>query len=85
MSNPEAAALTHRGARRRDPADRLGLVTAVLLAVAAYAASIGHDFVYDDVHVIVDNWLLHSLGNWRAILASPWWGVELYRPLTSLT
>ncbi len=85
MSNPEAGAVTQPGARRRDPADRLGLVTAVLLAIAAYAASIGHDFVYDDVHVIVDNWLLHSLGNWRAILGSAWWGTEMYRPLTMLT
>ena len=85
MSNPEAAALAQPGARWRDPTDRLGLVTAVLLAVAAYATSIGHDFVYDDLHMVVDNGLLHSLGNWRAILASPWWGVEMYRPLTALT
>ncbi len=85
MSIPGPSALTAPGAGRRDPSDRLGLVAALLLAVAAYATSIGHDFVFDDLHVIVGNPLLHSIGNWRAILASPWWGVELYRPLTSLT
>ncbi len=45
----------------------------------------GHGFVYDDLHVIVNNPLIHTLANWSSILASPWSGPELYRPLTLLT
>jgi hypothetical protein len=65
--------------------DQWGLALSVLLAVGAYLASVGHDFVYDDVHVIAENPLFHSIANWRAILGSPWWGPELYRPVTALT
>ena len=70
---------------RLDAADVRGLLLSALLALAAFARSVGHDFVYDDVHVIVDNPLFQSIANWRAILAAPWWGPELYRPVTALT
>ncbi len=66
-------------------ADQWGLALSVLLALGAYATSVGHDFVYDDVHVIAENPLFHSMANWRAILGSAWWGPELYRPVTALT
>ena len=66
-------------------ADQRGLAAAVLLAVGAYAISVGHGFVYDDVHVIQANPDLHSIANWWAIVTSPWWGPEAYRPLTALT
>ena len=61
------------------------LAASVLLAVGAYAATVGHGFVYDDVFVIQQNPDFHSLANWRILLVSPWWGPELYRPFTSLT
>jgi hypothetical protein len=65
--------------------DVRGLLLGALLALGAYATSVGHDFVYDDVQVIVDNPLFQSIANWRAIIAAPWWGPELYRPVTALT
>jgi Flp pilus assembly protein TadD len=66
-------------------AERLALLAAVALALGVYAGSVGHDFAYDDVYIIKNRDLLHSLGNWRAILHSTWWGSSLYRPLTMLT
>lgn len=65
--------------------DGVGLLGSALLALGAFAISVGHEFVYDDVKVIVDNATLHSIGNWLAIVSEPWWGPELYRPVTSLT
>ncbi len=66
-------------------AERLALLTCALLALGAFAASVGHEFVYDDVAVIVGNTTLHSIANWLAIVTEPWRGPELYRPVTSLT
>lgn len=62
----------------------LGLGTAVLLALAAYALSVGHDFAYDDVHIIRDNVRLRSLANWREILTTTWWVDAVYRPFSAL-
>ena len=56
-----------------------------LVAVAVYANTLSHQFVYDDIYVIVKNPRLHDLANWLEIVASPWWPRGLYRPLTSLT
>ena len=56
-----------------------------LVAVAVYANTLSHQFVYDDLSVIVNNPRLHSLANWREIVTSPWWHRGLYRPLASLT
>jgi protein O-mannosyl-transferase len=58
---------------------------AALVAFAVYANTLPHQFVYDDVSVIVANPRLHALANWREIVTSPWWPRGLYRPLTSLT
>jgi tetratricopeptide (TPR) repeat protein len=66
-------------------ADRIALLVAVVLAAGAYAGSLGHDFTYDDVHIIKESALLHSLGNWRAILRATWWEDAMYRPFTALT
>ncbi len=60
-------------------------VTAMLIAAGAYAITAGYAFVYDDVHIIQNKTLLHSLANWREILTTTWWGYALYRPLTELT
>jgi hypothetical protein len=65
--------------------DAVGLLGSALLALGAFAISVGHEFVYDDVKVIVDNTTLHSIANWLVIVSEPWWGPELYRPVTSLT
>lgn len=61
------------------------LVAVVVAAIATYAVTGGFGFAYDDVHIIQQNELLHSLDNWKAILTSSWWGNALYRPLTLLT
>ncbi len=58
---------------------------AALAAFAAYASTLSHQFVYDDLSVIVANPRLHHLANWREIVTSPWWPRGLYRPFTSLT
>jgi len=58
------------------------------VAVAALAAlvalpSLWNQFVYDDVQVIVENRLVHSLGSAPEIWTSSYWPVGmLYRPLT---
>lgn len=67
------------------PVDRRVIGAGVLLAGGAFAVTAGYQFVYDDVHVVQNRTLLHSLANWREILTSTWWGYALYRPLTQLT
>lgn len=62
----------------------LGGLAVFAVACTLFAPTYGYDFVYDDVHVIRDNQLIHSLNRWREIIASPWWPDGLYRPLTSL-
>jgi len=61
------------------------VAAAALLAAGAYAMSAGFQFVYDDVHIIQNKTLLHSLANWREILRTTWWGHSLYRPFTELS
>ena len=65
--------------------DRVALFAVVTLAAAVYAGSLGHDFTYDDVHIIKESALLHSLANWQAILRATWWDDAMYRPFTALT
>lgn len=67
-----------------DRAERWVLAASVLLAVGAYAQTAGYEFAYDDVHIIQNNQLLRSLGNWRDIIQSTWWQDALYRPVTML-
>lgn len=57
----------------------------MLVAAGAHAVTAGYAFVYDDIHIIQNKTLLHSLANWREILTTTWWGYALYRPLTELT
>ncbi len=64
---------------------RLGALLVFSTGVALYGPTLRYAFTYDDVHIIPDHPLVHSLANWRAIVASPWWSHGLYRPLTSLT
>lgn len=57
----------------------------VVLALALYAPSVRFEFAYDDVYIIQNNVLLHSLANWRTILGATWWQDAMYRPLTALS
>ncbi len=61
------------------------MIAAALIAAGAYAVTAGYAFVYDDIHIIQNKTLLHSLANWRDILRTTWWGYALYRPLTELS
>jgi hypothetical protein len=54
-------------------------------ATALYLPTVAFAFTYDDVPIVVNEPLLHSLANWRTIVVSPWWENGLYRPLTALT
>jgi len=56
-----------------------GVATAVFVQTAAY------DFTFDDVGIIKNRELYHSLARWREILVSAWWTNTLYRPFTALT
>lgn len=60
----------------------------VLVAMAATTAGLPNRFAQDDVLLIETHFLLHDLGNWKAILASPYWPPPhtdaLYRPVASL-
>jgi protein O-mannosyl-transferase len=66
----------------------LPLAAVVLVAVLATAAGLGNRFAQDDVLLIEEHFLLHDLGNWRAILTAPYWPPPhtdaLYRPVASL-
>jgi protein O-mannosyl-transferase len=70
------------------PAGRRTWPAALLVfgvAAAAFAQTAGYDFTFDDVGIIQNRELFHSLARWREILVSPWWESALYRPLTALT
>ena len=57
-----------------------------VVACAVYAQTARYDFAYDDVGVIQERALFHSIANWRSILTASWWpNKNLYRPLTVLT
>ena len=64
---------------------RLAPALAALVAFVVYTNTLSHQFVYDDLSVIVGNPRLHSIANWPEIVTSPWWPRGLYRPFTSLT
>ncbi len=56
-----------------------------VVACVVYARTAGYDFTYDDVAIIKDRTLFHSLANWRQILVAPWWPDALYRPFAAFT
>jgi hypothetical protein len=65
--------------------DWLAPATVALLALAATVTSIGHDFTFDDRHVILMNERVHALRNvWRLFGESYWplvMGGDGYRPV----
>jgi hypothetical protein len=69
---------------RAKPLSLFGGLAVFAISCILFAPTYRYDFVYDDVHVILNNELIHSLSRWREIIASPWWPDGLYRPLTSL-
>lgn len=77
-----------------DAVNRPLLAVVVALAVLAYANALGNGFVLDDIGIIVENPLVRSGADVRAIFTSPYWPIgasgvsadpALYRPLTVLT
>ena len=68
--------------------DWMAILAVVGVALAASVAGIANNFAQDDLHLILGNVRIHDLGNWWAMLGSPFWpspySQDLYRPLTSL-
>src|SRR5690606_12783592 len=75
------------GMDRSRPFPPLPVALVVLVALAAYATSLGNGYAYDDVWIIQNNARVHELSNLREIWLTSYWpefGDELgaYRPLT---
>ncbi|HLB37718.1 MAG TPA: hypothetical protein VJL31_14195 [Gemmatimonadales bacterium] len=69
---------------RLSRAEGWALAASVLVAVGAFAQTVGYQFVYDDVHLIQNKAAVHSLASWREILTTPLW-FDLYRPISHLS
>jgi len=65
--------------------ERWAMFLAAGVAFLTYAMTFGYDFVYDDVHIIIEYEALHSLRNIKAILTDTWWASALYRPFSQLS
>jgi tetratricopeptide (TPR) repeat protein len=63
------------------------LVLPACLAAALYVPSVWHQFVYDDLEIVVRHPLMHTVRTFPELVVSPYWYAtgKLYRPLTSLT
>jgi len=73
---------------RLDPGRSRTWLSALLVfgtAAAVFAQTAAYDFTFDDIGIIKNRELFHSLAHWREILVSAWWTNTLYRPLTALT
>jgi tetratricopeptide (TPR) repeat protein len=71
--------VTRLGSPARDV--RTAAVVVGLLATLVYANALWNDFAYDDVHIIVDNDAIHSLGTLPGALRTPYWPTDLGREL----
>jgi protein O-mannosyl-transferase len=65
-------------------------VLVILVAAAAYAATLGYDFVWDDTLLIQQSWRLHHWRTLPSLLTSHFWAEvgeasHYYRPLVTLT
>ena len=66
------------------------LLAAVLLVLVAISSGVGirNGFTYDDVYVIQQNGIVHSLHEWWRLFARSYWprtyGGDGYRPITML-
>jgi hypothetical protein len=75
---------------RAMPGQRAASVLVVLVAVAAYAATLGYDLVWDDTLLIQQSWRLHHWNELPSLLTSHFWAEvgeasHYYRPLITLT
>jgi Tfp pilus assembly protein PilF len=75
---------------RAMPGRRAASVLVVLVAVAAYAATLGYDLVWDDTLLIQQSWRLHHWNELPSLLTSHFWAEvgeasHYYRPLITLT
>ena len=55
------------------------------VAILVYASSVGNDFAYDDVHIVLENEGIHTLAGLPKAVVSPWWPdagrtIGLWRP-----
>ncbi|HXA98328.1 MAG TPA: hypothetical protein VN323_22380 [Candidatus Dormibacteraeota bacterium] len=71
-------------------ARRATSLVVVLVAAAAYAATLGYDLVWDDTLLIQQSWRLHHWAELPSLLVSQFWSEvgeasHYYRPLTTLT
>ena len=75
------------------PLDRVGRqalldsLLVLIVGVLVFANSLGNDFVYDDISMIVENSRLDTLGNLERFFTTSYWGDAIagdkaYRPLT---
>jgi tetratricopeptide (TPR) repeat protein len=68
---------------------RLALLLVAIVAVAAFATSLGNGFAYDDDVIIVDNPRVTAPASIGTIFTSPYWGSRerggLYRPVATLS
>jgi hypothetical protein len=76
-------------AQARPRRSRFAAPAVVVVAIASSITSLGNQFTADDIPLIRDNALVHSLANLGAIFTSPYWPPpappDLYRPLASVT
>ena len=82
MQNPPAPETS------RNTPDWRASLAIVGVAVASCLTGIANNYAQDDLHLILTNTRVHGLGQWDALLTSPFWpppfSQDLYRPLTSL-
>jgi tetratricopeptide (TPR) repeat protein len=74
--------------RGLDARDAVLAIAVFAFSCALYAGAVGHGFVHDDEPLIVNNPLVHGLGNAPALLVSDYWEPRdsgLYRPVTALS
>ena len=69
---------------------RAALALPAVLAIVLHLPALGHDFVFDDRGVILENPLMRDLRHLPRLLAAPWWAAAgrdagLWRPVTSAT
>jgi tetratricopeptide (TPR) repeat protein len=75
---------------RASQGQRAPSVLVTLVAAAAYAATLGYEFVWDDTLLIQQSWRLHHWRELPSLLTSHFWAEvgeasHYYRPLTTLT
>ena len=69
---------------------RAAIALPAVLAIVLHLPALGHDFVFDDRGVILENPLMRDMGDLPRLLAAPWWAgagrdAGLWRPLTVAT